>query len=216
MQLATSFFLPTFSKNHILRIQNAWFRRRPRIQAVTQQDDLPRSRDLGGGETPLKSGEFLGVFFLIEQSPSRSHGDFFRRNWGDEDLQIVRRWARNERNSDEKPPGGSDMSAPQSRGFFRFMKLYQTLIYEVAGGSDKLMMRFWVFLGFSGFFCADLSCGVWHPRSPGGALPCGKFGREAGPGEFCWVQGTWQIPCTSHTSNPFPVLFFFFSGLYTI
>lgn len=149
MQLATSFFLPTFSKNHILRIQNAWFRRRPRIQAVTQQDDLPRSRDLGGGETPLKSGEFLGVFFLIEQSPSRSHGDFFRRNWGDEDLQIVRRWARNERNSDEKPPGGSDMSAPQSRGFFRFMKLYQTLIYEVAGGSDKLMMRFWVFLGFS-------------------------------------------------------------------
>jgi hypothetical protein len=65
MQLATSFFLPTFSKNHILRIQNAWFRRRPRIQAVTQQDDLPRSRDLGGGETPLKSGEFLGVFFSL-------------------------------------------------------------------------------------------------------------------------------------------------------
>lgn len=41
------FFANFFFKITFFASQNAWFRRRPGIQAVTQQDDLPRSRELG-------------------------------------------------------------------------------------------------------------------------------------------------------------------------
>ena len=141
-------------------------------------------------------------FFSHWTTPSRSHGDFFRqRNWG---YWVT--WKNREM---------SPKCAPYSQGgssdLWNYSKLWFMRLQENPTNwwwDSVVFLGFSVF--FSGFFCAHPSCGVWHPRSPGGALPCGKFGREAGPGEKqSWVQGTWQIPCTNHTSNPFPVLFFF-------
>ena len=216
MQLVTSFFLPTFflKKSHSSHPKCLVWR-----SAHPGRDAAGWSAEKSGPRWRGKPSEkwripwcFFSHWTVTFQVTWRFVSTTFR-GWGPSNREEMSpKW---EFNSDGKPPGGSDMSAPQSRGFFRFMKLCQTLIYEVAGGSDKLMMRFWVFLGFSGFCCADLSRGVWHPRSPGGALPCGKFGREAGPGE----KAESKVHGKSHAPIIHPTHFrfcFFFRVVYNI
>ena len=167
MQLATSFFLPTFSKNHILRIQNAWFRRRPRIQAVTQQDDLPRSRDLGGGETPLKSGEFLGVFFSLNSHLPGHMEIFFDeiggmrtfKSWGDEP-EMRETVTKNHREDPTCPPhsqgGSSDL--------WNYTKLWFMRLQEDPTNWWWDSGYFWVFL--CGSFLRSLASQVaWWSTS---------------------------------------------------
>ena len=130
------------------------------------------------------------------------------KSWGDEPEMRVQQW--------RKTTGRIRHVRPTVKGV---LPIYETMPNFDLWGCRRIRQIDDEILGISGFFWV-LLCGsfprslasqvAWWSTSMRKIRPRGWTWRKS------WVQGTWQIPCTNHTSNPFPVLFFFFRVVYNI